>query len=797
MKNRMVDRKIMGRRFATNLFLTLFIIAVNLRGGELISDEHTLLLLHFNDNFNDTSGVEPLTASGLTFTEGIFGKAINIDKDDTLWYPMPEQFNPAEGSVELWLSPLWTGEEPIMRVFHTHDWHPITLQIDPGMLMHPFMLVWDNEANYYDINAWSGQEWHHLAVTWKIPGEMRLYVDGVLRIHDQATELDLLGLVPPIFKVGGQAPSENVIGLIDELRLSNIARSEAEILESVLAADFTVSAMSIEPDTIRLMRNWRYRPVLAVDTDLGLSHLPLFTANVMTGNEQIIECDSLGFLNAVGSGSAQLTAEYESQQASATVNVDPVIFEPEHIPVDSFLATPATGALWEVPVVIVQYLPVLDSILFEWYVPSEQTTLAEIKTRLHYFNRRIKFAAEEGSRYHGYQDSSALPSLGYRVVDCINIYEHMPMSDTHCGWNMGNKYPDYHQVMERIGGADYVNNLGVKEFWIWYHGHELNGYGFELPESNLSSPVTGDISNSARLRNDLPVYDHTYTVYQFDLTSNHAFAIHNFVHQIENQLSYINRRQDGNEDLFFKSFCGMDESQSWITGRCGWTHMPPNTNEHYHYDDTIYVWSDCEDWNPQNDGIKKLVNVATWRDIPYDWPAEPGWTPDDSPYSVLQQRAETHFYIYWRQNIPGKNNGICYGANAELTDWWQFLGNWDEAVRSMQGLYVAVNKVSSNTNSLLSDFHLRPNYPNPFNNTTRIGYYLPADADIHLLIYNLYGQVIRSLENRRLPQGSYELLWDGRNNNGQTVGSGVYFVQLQVNAAGKLKSYQQKMVLLK
>ncbi|MCK9245183.1 MAG: LamG domain-containing protein, partial [Candidatus Marinimicrobia bacterium] len=190
----MVDRKIMGRRFATNLFLTLFIIAVNLRGGELISDEHTLLLLHFNDNFNDTSGVEPLTASGLTFTEGIFGKAINIDKDDTLWYPMPEQFNPAEGSVELWLSPLWTGEEPIMRVFHTHDWHPITLQIDPGMLMHPFMLVWDNEANYYDINAWSGQEWHHLAVTWKIPGEMRLYVDGVLRIHDQATELDLLGL---------------------------------------------------------------------------------------------------------------------------------------------------------------------------------------------------------------------------------------------------------------------------------------------------------------------------------------------------------------------------------------------------------------------------------------------------------------------------------------------------------------------------------------------------------------------------------------------------------------------------
>lgn len=782
-------------RILIGIVFMVGLAVITLPAGELSVDEYTVLLFHFNDDVRDASGVEPLNNSGQTFTEGVFGNALELDKIDTLWYPMPDNFNPSEGSVEFWISPRWSGDEAIMRIFHTHDWHPITLQIDPGYLMHLFMLVWDNEANYYDVSGWNDQQWHHVAVTWKIPGEMRLYVDGVLRNYDKATELDLLPVMPPLFKIGGQTPAENVVACIDELRLSNIERSEKEILASVLARDFTVNTLEIEPNPIRLMWNWKYRPVLLLDTDLGITHLPIFASEFSTDNPLVIEYDSLGFLHAVGSGSAQITAEYNGIQAVATVNVDPVLFEPEYIQVDSFLATPANGFLWEVPVVIIQYLPVLDSTWFEWYVPTEYTTLEEMKNRLHYFNRRIKFAAEEGSRYHGYQDSTALPSLGYRVVSILNIYEHMPMSDVHCGWNMANKYPDYHQVMNRINGENYVNNLGVKEFWIWYHGYEMNGYGFELPESNLSSPFSGDVSNSGRLRNDLPVYNHTYTLYQFDMTSNHAYAIHNFGHQIEQQMAYINWRQEGNEDLFFKKFCGMDNTNTWITGRCGWTHMPPNTTSDYIYDDTTLVLSDCEDWNPQHDGIQKWVNVATWRDIPYDWPEEPDWTPWDSPYSVLAHRAETHFYIYWRQNIPGRNNEISYGSNATLNNWWQIIGDWDNVIENGVGLYTVINR--SDPALVLNNFQLHQNYPNPFNASTRIHYELPISAHVSITIYNLCGQLIYSLNQNQLPAGNHELVWDGVNNQGQPVASGIYFLQIRVKSIHESGVYQKKMVLLK
>jgi len=791
MSEKTIFRMFQNSRNALGIVLMTGLAFLNLQAGELSFDEHTVLLFHFNDNLNDVSGVEPVNNSGQTFTDGVFGSALQLDKNDTLWYPMPENFNPAEGSVEFWISPRWSGDEAIMRIFHTHDWHPITLQIDPGYLMHLFMLVWDNEANYYDVSRWNDEEWHHLAVTWKIPGEMRLYVDGVLRIHDLATELDLLPLIPPLFKIGGQTPAENVVAVIDEMRLSNIERSEKDILESVLAREFTINSMEIEPEPIRLMPGWSFRPALALETGLGISHLPVFAADISIDNPLIVECDSLGFLHAVGSGSAQLTAEYNGIQAIATVNVDPVLFEPEYISVDSFLATPANGFLWEVPVVIIQYLPVLDSTWFEWYVPTEFTTLEEMKNRLHYFNRRIKFAAEEGSRYHGYQDSTALPSLGYRVVSILNIYEHMPMSDVHCGWNMANKYPDYHQVMNRINGQNYVNNLGVKEFWIWYHGYEMNGYGFELPESNLSSPLTGDISNSGRLRNDLPVYNHTYTLYQFDMTSNHAYAIHNFGHQIENQISYINRRQEGNEDLFFKKFCGMDNTNTWITGRCGWTHMPPNTTSDYIYDDTTLVLSDCEDWNPQHDGIQKWVNVATWRDIPYDWPVEPDWTHWDSPYSVQAQRAETHFYIYWRQNIPGRDNEISYGSNAILNNWWQVMGDWDNVITGGEGLYTVINR--SVPNLLLNSFQLYQNYPNPFNPATRIQYGLPEQSHVNLMIYDISGRLIKNWRFENQSSGWHDIIWNGTNSSGQQVSTGVYIYQLQAGDFVETK----KMVFMK
>ena len=89
---------------------------------------------------------------------------------------------------------------------------------------------------------------------------------------------------------------------------------------------------------------------------------------------------------------------------------------------------------------------------------------------------------------------------------------------------------------------------------------------------------------------------------------------------------------------------------------------------------------------------------------------------------------------------------------------------------------------------------LRPNYPNPFNPETTIGYALSGDAIVSLTIYNLAGQVVRQLvDGEALAAGSYQAVWDGRSESGASVASGLYFYVLH---AGDYVA-KRKMVLLR
>jgi len=75
-------------------------------------------------------------------------------------------------------------------------------------------------------------------------------------------------------------------------------------------------------------------------------------------------------------------------------------------------------------------------------------------------------------------------------------------------------------------------------------------------------------------------------------------------------------------------------------------------------------------------------------------------------------------------------------------------------------------------------FHLLQNYPNPFNPATTIRYELPVSRKVTLSIYNLLGQKIRTLVNRTQEAGSYSVVWDGTNNEGKRVPSGIYVYRL-------------------
>ncbi len=88
---------------------------------------------------------------------------------------------------------------------------------------------------------------------------------------------------------------------------------------------------------------------------------------------------------------------------------------------------------------------------------------------------------------------------------------------------------------------------------------------------------------------------------------------------------------------------------------------------------------------------------------------------------------------------------------------------------------------------------LRPNYPNPFNASTNIQYELPEDANVKLLIYNVRGQLVRSLVDGKVSAGFKKTIWDGRDDKRLDVASGVYFIRLGIGE----QKFSRRIVLQK
>ncbi|MGE5692673.1 MAG: FlgD immunoglobulin-like domain containing protein, partial [Candidatus Zixiibacteriota bacterium] len=81
--------------------------------------------------------------------------------------------------------------------------------------------------------------------------------------------------------------------------------------------------------------------------------------------------------------------------------------------------------------------------------------------------------------------------------------------------------------------------------------------------------------------------------------------------------------------------------------------------------------------------------------------------------------------------------------------------------------------------NLPKEFTLEPNSPNPFNPSTTIRYALPQEAKVELRIYNILGQVVRKLVNEEKPAGFHQAIWDGRDEAGRPVSTGIYLYQIR------------------
>ncbi|HEY4643831.1 MAG TPA: FlgD immunoglobulin-like domain containing protein, partial [Bacteroidota bacterium] len=96
------------------------------------------------------------------------------------------------------------------------------------------------------------------------------------------------------------------------------------------------------------------------------------------------------------------------------------------------------------------------------------------------------------------------------------------------------------------------------------------------------------------------------------------------------------------------------------------------------------------------------------------------------------------------------------------------------------------------------EYSLEQNYPNPFNPSTEIRFSLPTGGSVKLDIYAITGQKIRTLIDGRYAAGSYKATWDGTNDAGSHVASGIYMYRIEAKGepSGGF-SLARKMVLVK
>ena len=118
---------------------------------------------------------------------------------------------------------------------------------------------------------------------------------------------------------------------------------------------------------------------------------------------------------------------------------------------------------------------------------------------------------------------------------------------------------------------------------------------------------------------------------------------------------------------------------------------------------------------------------------------------------------------------------------------------------SIWGLSFFFKSVGDDLSKLPQQFELQQNYPNHFNPATELRYTMPKSGYVELVIVNLLGQPIRTLVTNSQAAGRHRITWDGRNDFGNQVGSGIYFYRIAVKPDDGSKPFTQirKMTLLR
>jgi len=179
--------------------------------------------------------------------------------------------------------------------------------------------------------------------------------------------------------------------------------------------------------------------------------------------------------------------------------------------------------------------------------------------------------------------------------------------------------------------------------------------------------------------------------------------------------------------------------------------------------------------------------------------AVPSGTADNYLHEAAQADSPPSGTVYDPENdgMPLESLGVHEHWNNPADKQYSRNLGTGEGIELLQILNSTPTAVELTNGDLPDTFTLSANFPNPFGASTTICYSLPTTADINLSIYNLQGEKVRTLVDQHQSAGTFEISWDGCNDNNVRVTPGNYIYRLEINTGKGAASQSRQMLLLK
>ena len=177
-------------------------------------------------------------------------------------------------------------------------------------------------------------------------------------------------------------------------------------------------------------------------------------------------------------------------------------------------------------------------------------------------------------------------------------------------------------------------------------------------------------------------------------------------------------------------------------------------------------------WNNYPDEIAETLTI-TYSDI------QGGWTGigniDADP--LFADTANGDFHLTWENfPIPDDTKSPCIDAGDPASPL-----DPDSTIADMGAYFFDQVATSIDPPVVQGNYKLFQNYPNPFSSETTISFYIQKTVNVNIIIFNNNGKEIRTLVNENQLAGEHSVVWNGTDNSGETVGSGIYFYKLNID----------------